>query len=53
MEAAGALVAAAPSLESSPNSLGGAEWSWGQCGCQKVPLTDQIPTLLSFALQRY
>ena len=35
MEAAGALGAAAPILESIPNPPGGAGWSWGQCGCQK------------------
>ena len=37
MEAAGALGAAAPILESIPNPLGGAGWSWVGCGCHKVP----------------
>ena len=38
MEAAGALGAAAPILESIPNPPGGAGWSWGQCGCHRDPL---------------
>ena len=53
LEAAGAVVATAPSLGSSPNPPGGAGWSWGRCGCQKGPLSDQIPTLPSSALQWY
>ena len=44
MEAAGALGAAAPILESIPNPPGGAGWSWVGCGCHKVPISDQIPT---------
>ena len=46
MEAAGALRAAAPILESIPNSPGGAGWSWVGCGCHKVPISDQ--TAVSF-----
>ena len=46
MEAAGALGAAAPILESIPNPPGGAGWSWVGCGCHKVPISDQIPILL-------
>ena len=46
MEAAGALVAAAPILESISNPPGGAGWSWVGCGCQKDPISDQIPTCL-------
>ena len=38
MEAAGALGAAAPILESIPNPSGGAGWSWVGCGCHKVPI---------------
>ena len=49
MEAAGALGAAAPILESIPNPPGGAGWSWVGCGCHKVPISDQIPILLSSA----
>ena len=49
MEAAGALGSAAPILESIPNPLGGAGWSWVGCGCHKVPISDQIPILLSSA----
>ena len=37
MEAAGALGAAAPILESIPKPPGGAGWSWVGCGCHKVP----------------
>ena len=37
MEAAGALGAAAPILESIPNPPGGAGWSWVGCGCHKAP----------------
>ena len=33
LEAAGALVVAAPILESIPNSSGGLVWSWVGCGC--------------------
>ena len=46
MEAAGALGAAAPILESISNPSGGAGWSWVGCGCQKDPISDQIPTCL-------
>ena len=46
MEAAGALGAAAPILESISNPPGGAGWSWVGCGCQKDPISDQIPTCL-------
>ena len=46
MEAAGALGAAAPILESISNPFGGAGWSWVGCGCQKCPILDQIPTCL-------
>ena len=38
MEAAGALGAAAPFLESIPNPPGDAGWSWVGCGCHKVPI---------------
>ena len=38
MEAAGALGAAAPILESISNPPGGAGWSWVGCGCHKVPI---------------
>ena len=48
MEAAGALGVAAPILESIPNPPGGVGWSWVGCGCHKVPISDQIPILLSF-----
>ena len=46
MEAAGALGAAAPILESSSNPPGGAGWSWVGCGCQKDLISDQFPTCL-------
>ena len=46
MEAAGALGAAAPILESISNPPGDAGWSWFGCGCQKDPISDQIPTYL-------
>ena len=46
MEAAGALGAAAPILESISNPPGGAGQSWVGCGCQKDPILDQIPTCL-------
>ena len=46
MEAAGALGAAAPILESILNPLGGAGWSWVGWGCQKDLIPDQIPTCL-------
>ena len=46
MEAAGALVAAAPILGSISNPPGGAGWSWVGCGCHKDPISDQIPTCL-------
>ena len=46
MEAAGALGAAAPILESISNPSGGAGWSWVGCGCQKDLISDQIPTCL-------
>ena len=36
LKAAGALVAAAPSLVSSPNPPEGAGLSWRWCGCQKA-----------------
>ena len=43
LEAAGALGAAAPILE----SISGVEgWSWVGCGCQRDPISDQIPTCL-------
>ena len=38
MEAACALAAAAPILESIPNPLGGAGWPWVGCGCHRVPI---------------
>ena len=44
MEAAGALGAAAPILESISNPSGGTGWSWVGCGCQKDHISDQIPT---------
>ena len=47
MEAAGALGAAAPILESIPNPLGGAGWSWVGCGCHKVPISDLLTILPS------
>ena len=46
MEAAGALVVAAPILGSISNPPGDAGWSWVGCGCQKDPISDQIPTCL-------
>ena len=46
MEDVGALEAAAPILESISNLSGGTGWSWIGCGCQKVPISDQIPTCL-------
>ena len=46
---AGALVAAAPILESISNPSGGAGWSWVGCGCHKDPISDQIPILPSSA----
>ena len=47
MEAAGALGAAAPILESiSTPPPRGAGWSWFGCGCQKDPISDQILTCL-------
>ena len=49
LEAAGALVAAAPILESILHHPGGAGWSWVGCGCHKDPISDQIPILLSSA----
>ena len=48
MEAAGALRAAAPILESIPTPPGGAGWSWVGCGCHKVPISDQIPIFSEF-----
>ena len=33
LEAAGALVVSAPILDSIPNPLGDAGWSWVGCGC--------------------
>ena len=44
MEAAGALGAVAPILKSISKPPGGANWSWFGCGCQKDPISDQIPT---------
>ena len=46
LEAAGALVVAAPILESISTPPGGAGWSWVGYGCQKDPISDQIPTCL-------
>ena len=46
LEAAGALGVAAPILESISNPSGGPSWSWVGCGCQKDPISDQIPTFL-------
>ena len=46
MEAAGALGEAASILESISNPPGGEGWSWVGCGCQKDPISDQIPTCL-------
>ena len=46
MEAAGALGAAAPILESISNPSGSEGWSWVGCGCQKDLISDQIPTCL-------
>ena len=46
METVGALGAAAPILESISNLSGDAGWSWVGCGCQKDPISDQIPTCL-------
>ena len=53
MEAAGALGAAAPILESISTLPGGVGWSWVGCGCQKDPISDQIPTLPSTTLIWY
>ena len=50
MEAAGALGAAAPILESISNPPGGAGWSWVGCGCHKDPISDQIPTCLVWCI---
>ena len=36
----------APILESISNPPGGEGWSWDGCGCQKDPISDQIPTCL-------
>ena len=47
------LELAAPSLESIPNSPGGAGWSWVGCGCHKVPISDQILILPSSAHRWY
>ena len=44
MEAAGALGAVAPILKSISKPPGGAGWSWFGFGCQKDPISDQIPT---------
>ena len=44
--AAGALGAVAVILESISNPSGCGGWSWVGCGCQKDPITDQIPTCL-------
>ena len=49
LEAAGTFVATAPSTGSILHHPGGAGWSWGQCGCEKGPLSDQIPILPSSA----
>ena len=49
LEAAGTLVAAAPSPGSILHHPGGAGWSWGRCGCEKGPLSDRIPILPSSA----
>ena len=46
MEASDAFGAAASLLESISNPPGGAGWSWVGCGCQKDPISDQIPTCL-------
>ena len=44
LEAAGTLVAAAPSPGSILHHPGGAGWSWGRCGCHK----DSCQTKLQF-----
>ena len=49
MEAAGALGAAAPILESIPNPSGDAGWSWGGVVVIGTLLSDQTPILLSSA----
>jgi len=46
LEAAGALVVAAPILGSIFNPSGGEGWSWVGCSCHKDPISDQIPTCL-------
>ena len=47
LEAAGALVVAAPILGLIPNPSRGAGWSWVGCGCHKDPISDQISILPS------
>ena len=42
MEAAGTLVAAAPSPGSILHHPGGAGWSWGRCGCHKDPCQTEF-----------
>ena len=42
MEAAGTLVAAAPSPGSILHHPGGAGWSWGRCGCHKDPCQTEL-----------
>ena len=46
MKAVGALEAAESVMESMSNPSGGVGWSWVGCGCQKDPISDQIPTCL-------
>ena len=47
METASAHGAAAPILESIPNSLEDAGWSWVGRGCHKVPISDLLTILPS------
>jgi len=42
LEAAGTLVAAAPSPGSILHHPGGAGWSWGRCGCHKDPCQTKL-----------
>ena len=49
LETAGTLVAATYSPRSILHHPRGAGWSWGRCGCEKGPLSDQIPILLCSA----
>ena len=51
MEAAGALGAVAPILESISNPSWDGGWSWVGCGCQKDPHFFLVPRICGIKLQ--